>query len=207
MGKTAIDIVSTGQIKREADFFERIPEDVKDKVFYYCVNHDYVYVPEHFTDLENVRRKSGYYDETGKYYSNLRIIDEDRDGCITCKYCGNTTDLREKPEILQTLKCPHCDAGLEYLKEEAKENINKKVDLTEIERPPKKDAIYKDNFKYKKSFEQYEKEYKKNKVAEFFAHPAVKMLLLILSGMVGIVLLIYFIPIFSWLIIFFEKIF
>ncbi len=188
MNQIAIDMVRVGETKRNSVFFAQIPENVQGKVFYFCMNHDYVFVPEHFTDTENVKRRSGYYDETGKFYNNLRIIEEDEDGIITCKYCENKIDFTENPQLLLTLKCPHCDAGLEYLKEEKREKVKKKVDVAEIEHYVKEEAVYKDKFKYSKSFEQYEEEYKKNRVQEFLSKPAVKMVLLIVPALVFIAL-------------------
>ena len=109
----AIDILSNSTTKRESAFFEQIPKDAADCIFYYCVNHDYVYIPENFIDKNDVRRRGGYYDETGKYYPFLKIIKEDADGIITCKYCEKEIVLLEQPDTLITLKCPHCDASLE----------------------------------------------------------------------------------------------
>lgn len=200
MSQIAIDIVNYGATPRESDFFAKVPENVQGKVFYYCVKHDYVFMPEQFTDTENVRRRGGYYDETGQYYENLRIIDEDADGIITCKYCGKDIKLNDNPDILITLKCPHCDAGLEYLREGKIETVAKKVDLAEIERPvAKEEAIYKDRFELKKSFEQYERDARREKAGRFFANPIVSIILIVIVAVVTLFILFWFFFILSQL--------
>ena len=176
----AIDIMSYSATKRESAFFELIPEDATDRIFYHCVNHDYVYMPENFIDKNDVRRRGGYYDETGKYYPFLKIIKEDADGIITCEYCGKDIKLNDNPDILITLKCPHCDAGLEYLKEEKTKTVSKKVDLAEIERPvEKEEAIYKDRFR--SSIEDAPRREKKSgKADDFINDPVGGMIFLLL---------------------------
>lgn len=180
MSQIAIDIVNYGATPRESEFFAKVPENVQGKVFYYCVKHDYVFMPEQFTDTGNVRRRGGYYDETGQYYENLRIIDEDADGIITCEYCGKDIKLNDNSDILITLKCPHCDAGLEYLKEEKTKTVSKKVDLAEIERPvEKEEAIYKDRFR--SSIEDAPRREKKSgKSDDFINNPVGGMFFLLL---------------------------
>ena len=130
-----------------------------------------------------MRRRGGYYDETGKYYPFLKIIKEDADGIITCKYCEKEIVLLEQPDTLITLKCPHCDASLEYLSEEIVQKASSKVNLAEIERPRvKEEPIYKDKFKLGKSFSQYEQEYKWSKVKDFLSEPKNVVALVVYGG-------------------------
>lgn len=192
MSQIAIDIVNYGATPRESEFFAKVPENVQGKVFYYCVKHDYVFMPEQFTDTGNVRRRGGYYDETGQYYENLRIIDEDADGIITCEYCGKDIKLNDNPDILITLKCPHCDAGLEYLKEEKTKTVSKKVDLAEIERPvEKEEAIYKDRFR--SSIEDAPRQNKKDVdiIGKILSNPVGGMIFLLLCGFLFFVALFF----------------
>lgn len=192
MSQIAIDIVNYGATPRESEFFAKVPENVQGKVFYYCVKHDYVFMPEQFTDTGNVRRRGGYYDETGQYYENLRIIDEDADGIITCEYCGKDIKLNDNPDILITLKCPHCDAGLEYLKEKKTKTVSKKVDLAEIERPvEKEEAIYKDRFR--SSIEDAPRQNKKDVdiIGKILSNPVGGMIFLLLCGFLFFVALFF----------------
>ncbi len=192
MSQIAIDIVNYGATQRESEFFAKIPENVQGKVFYYCVKHDYVFMPEQFTDTGNVRRRGGYYDETGQYYENLRIIDEDADGIITCEYCGKDIKLNENPDILITLKCPHCDAGLEYLREEKIETVAKKVDMAEIELPVmKEEPIYKDLFR--SSIDDAPRQNKKDVdiIGKILSNPVGGMIFLLLCGFLFFVALFF----------------
>lgn len=159
MKQIAIDILSDKENKREALFFDKIPETTEGKILYQCKNHDYIYVPAHFEDADGVRRRGGYYDEAGKYYQHLHIIEEDEDGAIICKYCGHTVDLRKNAEVLLSMKCPNCDAGLEYLEEKKVKTAPKNVDMSEIRKPKvKAKATHKDRFKPKKDYFAYARE-------------------------------------------------
>ncbi len=147
MNQIAIDILRNSERKRESVFLDKIPETAEGKVFYQCKIHDYVYVPVNFEDADGVRRRAGYYDETGKFYQRLHIIAEGEDAVITCKYCGHTVDLRVNSEVLHDLKCPNCDAVLEYVVEKKIGTATKYVNVSEIKRPENKiEADYKDRF-------------------------------------------------------------
>lgn len=164
MSRISIDILINKENMRESVFFSKIPETTEGKILYQCKNHDYVYVPANFEDADGVRRRGGYYDETGAYYQQLRIIAEDEDGVITCKYCGHTIDLRKNAEVLLCMKCPNCDAGLEYVVEKKVRTAPKQVVLSEIQRPEvKMEATHKDAFKPKKNYLVQAAEYAKRK--------------------------------------------
>lgn len=206
----AIDILSNSTTKRESTFFEQIPKDATDRIFYHCVNHDYVYMPENFIDKNDVRRRGGYYDETGKYYPFLKIIKEDADGIITCKYCEKEIILVEQPDVLITLKCPHCDASLEYLSEETVQTSSQKVDLTEIERPRlQEEPIYKDRFKLNKSFREYERDYARYGKRDFWSKPSNVVALILYGGsflLIAIYAIVQLVSLFiEWLINYFNK--
>ncbi len=164
MSQIAIDILNNKKNMRESVFFDKIQETTEGKILYQCKNHDYVYVPAHFEDADGVRRRGGYYDETGKYYQQLRIIAEDEDAVITCKYCGHTVDLRVNSEVLHDLKCPNCDAVLEYVVEKKIGTAPKYVNVSEIKRPEVKvEATHKDKFKTKSDYLAYYKDIAKRR--------------------------------------------
>ncbi len=92
-----------------------VKQKVTDGVmFYHCKRHDYMYYPEPVTNEEGVRYRAGYYDETGKYYSELKLYHSFPEEGLVCKYCGHCVTEDEFTEM-EALKCPNCDASFELL--------------------------------------------------------------------------------------------
>ena len=146
MNQIAIDILSNSETQRESVFWDKIPETAEGKVFYQCKIHDYVYVPVNFEDADGVRRRAGYYDETGVYYEQLRILEEGEKESFICKYCGHVIDLSVDTETLKNMKCPNCDASLNYSEWKGDGNSSNMVSVREIHQP-KPEAKYKDWFR------------------------------------------------------------
>ena len=82
-------------------------------LIFYCMNHDYMYYPEPWTDpVTGTYYQSGYYDEDGQYYENMVVNENGK--CKTrlkCAYCDTIVDL----EWLEgaALVCPSCGAPLD----------------------------------------------------------------------------------------------
>ena len=92
-----------------------VKQKVTDGVmFYHCKRHDYMYYPEPVTNEEGVRYRAGYYDETGKYYSELKLYHSFPEEGLVCKYCGHRM-MEDELEGMETLKCPNCDASFELV--------------------------------------------------------------------------------------------
>lgn len=92
-----------------------VKQKVTDGVmFYHCKRHDYMYYPEPVTNDEGVRYRAGYYDETGKYYSELKLYHSFPEEGLVCKYCGHFVTEDEFTEM-EALKCPNCDASFELV--------------------------------------------------------------------------------------------
>ncbi len=81
---------------------------------YHCKWHDYVYYPKKVKNAEGVRYRAGYYDETGKYYSELKLYHSFPEEGLVCKYCGHRM-TEDELEGMETLKCPNCDASFELV--------------------------------------------------------------------------------------------
>ena len=82
--------------------------------FYHGKWHDYIYYPEPVENAEGVRYRAGYYDETGKYYSELKLYHSFPEEGLVCKYCGHRM-TEDELEGMETLKCPNCDASFELV--------------------------------------------------------------------------------------------
>lgn len=113
MGKT-IDFFAEDNKYRQSPQFP-VKQKVTDGVmFYHCKRHDYMYYPEPVTNEEGVRYRAGYYDETGKYYKELKLYHTFPEGGILCKYCGHCV-TEDELEGMESLKCPNCDASFELV--------------------------------------------------------------------------------------------
>lgn len=99
---------------RQSPQFPVKQEGKNDVMFYHCKWHDYMYYPEPVTNDEGVRYRAGYYDETGKYYSELKLYHSFPEEGLVCKYCGHRIS-EDELEGMGTLKCPNCDASFELL--------------------------------------------------------------------------------------------
>ena len=113
MGKI-VDFLSEDKNFRVGTKFPVQQKDAVDVVFYHCKCHDYMYYPEPVTNDEGVRYRAGYYDETGKYYSELKLYHSFPEEGLVCKYCGHCVTEDEFTEM-EALKCPNCDASFELL--------------------------------------------------------------------------------------------
>ena len=82
--------------------------------FYHGKWHDYIYYPEPVKNGEGDRYRAGYYDETGKYYSELKLYHSFPEEGLVCKYCGHRM-TEDELEGMETLKCPNCDASFELV--------------------------------------------------------------------------------------------
>ena len=82
--------------------------------FYHGKRHDYIYYPEPVKNGEGDRYRAGYYDETGKYYSELKLYHSFPEEGLVCKYCGHRM-TEDELEGMETLKCPNCDASFELV--------------------------------------------------------------------------------------------
>ncbi len=89
-------------------------DDNEEFLFYHCKWHDYMYYPEHVTDKDGVCYRAGYYDETGKYYAELKLYHTFPEEGLVCKYCNHRIQ-EEALKGLETLKCPNCDASFELV--------------------------------------------------------------------------------------------
>ena len=113
MGKI-VDFLSEDKNFRVGTKFPVQQKDAVDVVFYHCKCHDYMYYPEPVTNDEGVRYRAGYYDETGKYYSELKLYHSFPEEGLVCKYCGHCVTEDEFTEM-EALKCPNCDASFELV--------------------------------------------------------------------------------------------
>ena len=113
MSKT-IDFFVGDSKYRQSPQFPVKQEGKNDVLFYHCKRHDYMYYPEPVTNDEGVRYRAGYYDETGKYYSELKLYHSFPEEGLVCEYCGHCVTEDEFTEM-EALKCPNCDASFELL--------------------------------------------------------------------------------------------
>ena len=118
----AIDFHSEDTKVREHTDFPVPVEQAENATFYHCKWHDYVYYPETVTNEEGVRYRAGYYDETGKYYKELKLYHTFPEGGILCKYCGHRM-TEDELEGMESLKCPNCDASFELVRAEIYKEI------------------------------------------------------------------------------------
>ena len=111
---TTIDFFVGDSKYRQSPQFP-VKQKVTDGVmFYHCKRHDYMYYPEPVTNEEGVRYRAGYYDETGKYYSELKLYHSFPEEGLACKYCGHRM-TEDELEGMESLKCPNCDASFELV--------------------------------------------------------------------------------------------
>ena len=80
-----------------------------------CINHDYMYYNEAWTDEETgVSYRKGYYDENGTYYDADSIAFKKPDGSYeahyVCEYCGTELEANWKEGFYPT--CQNCGAEM-----------------------------------------------------------------------------------------------
>ncbi len=109
-----IDFYKDSESCREESKFPVPVAQVLNATVYHCKRHDYVYYPETVENAEGVRYRAGYYDETGKYYSELKLYHGFPEEGLVCKYCGHRM-MEDELEGMEELKCPNCDASFELL--------------------------------------------------------------------------------------------
>ncbi len=109
-----IDFYENNENYREEPKFPVPISQAGNATFYHGKRHDYMYYPEPVTNDEGVRYRAGYYDETGKYYSELKLYHSFPEEGLVCKYCGHCVTEDEFAEM-EALKCPNCDASFELV--------------------------------------------------------------------------------------------
>ena len=109
-----IDFYKDSESCREESKFPVPVAQVLNATVYHCKRHDYVYYPETVENAEGVRYRAGYYDETGKYYSELKLYHGFPEEVLVCKYCGHRM-MEDELEGMEELKCPNCDASFELV--------------------------------------------------------------------------------------------
>ncbi len=110
----AIDFHSEDTKVREHTDFPVPVVQAENATFYHCKRHDYIFYPETVENAEGVRYRAGYYDETGKYYSELKLYHGVAEEGLVCKYCGHRM-TEDELEGMESLKCPNCDASFELV--------------------------------------------------------------------------------------------
>ncbi len=133
-----IDLYEKDGKTREAPKFPLPVEQVENAVFYHCKWHDYIYYPEAVENEDGVRYRAGYYDETGKYYGELKLYHSFPAEGLVCKYCNHRMTEEEFRET-EELKCPKCDASYELLTASAAGKKDKVV-TSEVNFTEKTDA-------------------------------------------------------------------
>ncbi len=83
---------------------------------HYCLNHNYSYFPESWTDRKTGNYyQAGYYDEKGEYYQDVvfRRDGKYKDVLCECEYCRAKihTDWKENT----VLKCPNCGGQMKVI--------------------------------------------------------------------------------------------
>ena len=109
-----IDFYENNENYREEPKFPVPISQAGNATFYHGKRHDYIYYPEPVENGEGVRYRAGYYDETGKYYSELKLYHSFPEEGLVCKYCGHCVTEDEFAEM-EALKCPNCDASFELV--------------------------------------------------------------------------------------------
>ncbi len=108
------DFYENNESYREEPKFPVPISQAGNATFYHGKWHDYIYYPEPVKNGEGDRYRAGYYDETGKYYSELKLYHSFPEEGLVCKYCGHRM-TEDELEGMETLKCPNCDASFELV--------------------------------------------------------------------------------------------
>ena len=96
-----IDFYENNENYREEPKFPVPISQAGNATFYHGKRHDYIYYPEPVENGEGVRYRAGYYDETGKYYSELKLYHSFPEEGLVCKYCGHCVTEDEFAEMIE----------------------------------------------------------------------------------------------------------
>lgn len=103
-----------GRFKQPTGYTRNTP-GYQAPVTYHCRKHDYVYYAFGWTDGgTGTVYRPGYYDENGKYYSDIAMKDKSS-GMLTmkCEYCDSVVKTKWTEGVQPS--CPNCGAGLKIV--------------------------------------------------------------------------------------------
>lgn len=94
--------------------YKNISGNAGKPIIYYCKNHDYHYYPNAWVDDAGNINQSGFYDENGSYYSDIKIKKGDGTAVnhkqwVVCEYCRTSYSI-DLNGSQQMITCPSCGA-------------------------------------------------------------------------------------------------